>query len=136
MSEIKIIVKLFSYTINSLFFFLILFLVFLKLSCVRNWKRDEANCWRPNSCNRLKHSLRLEYALYSHMVYLLAVKPVKLHILQRNSRKGFRRCRLSCLLHNIPYLSTPLHTNSWDDISRTLFMNFPVWVNLLSFMVF
>ena len=40
-----------------------------------------------------------------------------------NSRKWFGRCRLSCLLH---YLSIPLHINSWDDISRTLFVNSPV----------
>ena len=29
-------------------------------------------------------------------------------------------------LHYIHYLSIPLHTNSWDDISRTLFVNSPV----------
>ena len=39
--------------------------------------------------------------------------------LQVNSQKGFGRCRLSCLLHYIQYLSIPLQTNSWDDISRS-----------------
>ena len=43
--------------------------------------------------------------------------------IQGNSRKWFGRCRLSCLSHYICYLSIPLHTNSWDNISRTLFVN-------------
>ena len=47
-------------------------------------------------------------------------------LVQGNSYKGCGRCRLSCLLHYIYYLSIPLHTNSWDDISRTLFVNYPV----------
>ena len=46
--------------------------------------------------------------------------------LQGNSWKSFGRCLLNCLLHYIQYLSFPLHTNSWDDISRTLFENYPV----------
>ena len=29
-------------------------------------------------------------------------------------------------IYSIHYLSIPLHTNSWDDISRTLFVIFPV----------
>ena len=41
-------------------------------------------------------------------------------LIQGNSRKGFGRCRLSCLSHYVHYLSIPLYTNSWDDISRTL----------------
>ena len=40
--------------------------------------------------------------------------------------KGFGRSRLSCLLHYIHYLIIPLHTNIWDDISRTIFVNSPV----------
>ena len=48
--------------------------------------------------------------------------------IQGNSRKGFGRCRrLSCLLHYIHFTSLPLHTNSWDDISWTLFVNSPVY---------
>ena len=35
-----------------------------------------------------------------------------------NSWKGFWRCRLSCLLHYLHYLSILMHTNSWDDVSR------------------
>ena len=46
--------------------------------------------------------------------------------MQGNSWKGFLRCRLSCLWHCIHYLSVPLHT---DDISQTLFVNYPVWYN-------
>ena len=46
-------------------------------------------------------------------------------VMKGNSRKGFGRCRLSCLLNNIHHLSIPLHKNSWDDISRTLFVNSP-----------
>ena len=46
--------------------------------------------------------------------------------IQGNSRKGFGRCLFSCLLHYVHYLSIPLHTNSWDDISRTLFVNFQI----------
>ena len=49
-----------------------------------------------------------------------------MNILQGNSRKGFWKCRLSCLFHYVHYLSIPLQTNSWDDISRTLFANSPV----------
>ena len=47
-------------------------------------------------------------------------------LIQRNSRKGFGRCRLSCLLQYIQYLSIPLNTNSWDDIFGILFVNSPV----------
>ena len=47
--------------------------------------------------------------------------------IQGNSRKGFERCRLSCLLHYIHYLSIPSHTNSLDDISLTLFVISPVY---------
>ena len=47
-------------------------------------------------------------------------------VVQGNSRKGVGRCRLSCLLHYINYVSIPLHTTSCDDISRTLIVNSPV----------
>ena len=45
---------------------------------------------------------------------------------QGNSRKGFGRCRLNCLLYYIHYLSIPMQTSSWDDIFRTLFLSSPV----------
>ena len=54
------------------------------------------------------------------------------NIIQGNSRKGFGRCRLNCFLDYIHYPSIPLHTNSWDDISRALFVNSPVPHRLLS----
>ena len=44
-----------------------------------------------------------------------------------NSQKGFRRYRISCLLHYIYYRSIPLDTNSRSDIIRTLFENSPVF---------
>ena len=54
----------------------------------------------------------------------------ELHVLlQGNPQKGFGRCRLSCLLHCMYTISIPLHTNVWDDISRTFFMNSPVPLN-------
>ena len=33
----------------------------------------------------------------------------------------------------IHYISIPLHTNSWGDISRTLFLNSPVWRSIYLF---
>ena len=49
-------------------------------------------------------------------------------MIQGNSRNGSGRCRLSCLLHNIHNIYIPLHTNSWENISRTLLhiVNCPV----------
>ena len=57
--------------------------------------------------------------------FLIGLKISKLILIQGNSRKGLGRCRISCLLHYIHDLSIPLHTISWDDISRSLFANSP-----------
>ena len=47
--------------------------------------------------------------------------------IQGNSRKVFERCCLSSLSQYLHYISIPLHTNSCDNISLTIFMNSPVY---------
>ena len=47
---------------------------------------------------------------------------------QENSRKGFGRSRLSCVCAKELIDSVYSVQNSWDDISRALFVNSPVFV--------
>ena len=63
--------------------------------------------------------------LSKYFSFLIGLKISKLILIQGNLRKGLGRCRISCLLHYIHDLSIPLHTISWDDISRSLFANSP-----------
>ena len=51
---------------------------------------------------------------------------IKLIMIQGNSRKKFWRSRLRCVQRDRYVDSVYTVTNSWDDISRTLFVNSPV----------
>ena len=51
--------------------------------------------------------------------------------IQGNLRKGFGRCRLSCLLHYMHYLSIPLHTETAETTAPEPFPWIPLYIDEL-----